>query len=142
KNYEIVEDEGVIEATDEDGYSSSNSFWTKRTFTVKLNKHESQLLNEQLTKDLLGSSLSYSYYSNVTMPDESFVTGSKELLEHFKNDSAPDDENQIQSKIIKSNTLSITIDINKYPNAIKQIDLNEEIPPTYAAIEVKCHDFL
>lgn len=142
KNYEIVEDEGVIEAIDEGGYSSSNSFWTKRTFTVKLNKHESQLLNEQLTKDLLGLSLSYSYYSNVIMPDESFVTGSKELLDHFKNDSIKDDENQLQSKLIKSNTLSINIDIKKYPKAIKQIDLNEEIPPTYAAIEVKCYDFL
>lgn len=142
KSYEIVEDEGIIEATGEDGYSSSNSFWTKRTFTVKLNKHESQLLNEQLTKGLLGLSLSYSYYSNVIMPDESFTTGSKELLENFKNDSIGDDENQTQSKIIKSNTLSINIDIKKYPKAIKQIDLNEEIPPTYAAIEVKCYDFL
>ncbi|MDY8138118.1 hypothetical protein [Aquimarina sp. 2201CG5-10] len=141
KKYETIDNDGALEANDKSGYTSSKSFWTKRTYTVKLTKYESQILSKQLKDDLLALNLSYSYYSDVWINDEQ-INGSKELLEQFKKDSIVDDQNNLQNRVIKSNTLTIGIDTKKYPKAIKQIDLNEEIPPTYAAIEVKCHDFL
>ncbi|WP_143569716.1 hypothetical protein [Tenacibaculum agarivorans] len=139
----ILDDDGSLEANDKSGYSSSKSYWTKRIFTVRLNKHESQLLNTQLKDKLLGINLNYTYHSNVWMPNKEQVLGSKEFRDQFEKEENEEDENKnIQNRIIGSNTLTIHIDTNKYPDIIKQIDLNEEIPPTYAAIEIKCHDFL
>ena len=140
KRHQPINNDGVLEANIKDGFSSSKAFWTKRTYTIKLNKYESQLLNTQLKEKLLGINLNYVYHANVWMPNED-ISGSKELKEQFEKDSIVDESSNIQNRIIKSNTLTITIDTNKYPDLIKQIDINEEIPPTYAAIEVRCHDF-
>lgn len=142
KKYETIDSDGALEANNKLGYSSSKAYWTKRVYTVKLTKHESQILNKQLKEDFLGLSLSYSFHTDVWLKQEE-ISGSKELLEKLAQDSTiVDSQKNIQNKIIKSHTLTIDIDTNKYPKAIKQIDINEEIPPTYAAIEVKCYDFL
>ncbi len=142
KKHEIINNDGALEVNDKSGYTSSKSFWIKRTYTVKLTKHESLLLNKQLKKNLLGLGLSYSYYSDVWIQDEEQISGSKEVLEQFELDSVLSNDKNLQNRIIKNNVLTINIDTKKYPKAIKQLDLNEEIPPTYAAIEVKCYDFL
>ncbi len=140
KRHEPIENEGILEANDKSGFSSSNSFWTKRTYTIRLNQYESQLLNQQLKDNLLGINLNYVYHSNVSVNNEQ-ITGSKELVEKFEKDSLNDTSKNIQNRVIKSNTLTINVNTKKYPDIIKQVDLNEEIPPTYAAIEVKCYDF-
>lgn len=139
--YETIDHDGALEAADKSGFSSSKSFWTKRTYTVSLTKHESQLLNKQLKNKLIGLNLNYSYHSNVWFPNEESISGSRDVKAHFEKDSVLDKADNIKNKIVKSNTLSIEIDTDKYTEAIKQIDLNEEIPPTYAAVEVKCYDF-
>ncbi len=141
KAYNTIDDVGALEANDKSGYSSSKSFWEKRTYTVKLNKHEAQLLNKQLKDGILGLNLNYAYHSDFWVQEED-MKGSKALVEQFAKDSIVDKENNIKNKIVKNNTLTVSIDVDKYPKAIKQIDLNEEIPPAYAAIEIKCHDFL
>jgi hypothetical protein len=141
KRHQAFSDEGTLEANDKSGFSSSKAFWTKRTYTIKLNKYESQLLNTQLKEQLLGISLNYIYYSKVWMPDKEQINGSKEITEQLDKNSEKEESDNIENRIIKSNTLTINIDTKKFPDLIKQVDLNEEIPPTYAAIEVKCHDF-
>ncbi|MFY7672029.1 hypothetical protein ACOSP6_13165 [Tenacibaculum sp. MEBiC06402] len=141
QRHQVIENDGALEANDNSGFNSSNSFWTKRTYTVRLNKYESQLLATQLKEKLLGINLNYVYRSQVWMPNEEEITGSKEIKEQFEKDSIHDESNNIQNRIIKSNTLTINIDTKKFPDILKQIDLNEGIPPTYAAIEVKCYDF-
>ncbi|MFD0861684.1 hypothetical protein ACFQ1M_05665 [Sungkyunkwania multivorans] len=140
KSYQVLGEDGTLEADSKSGYSTSKAYWTERTYTVKLNKHESQLLNQQLQDNLLGLNLSYSYYADVWLPEEE-ITGSKELISEFEKDSTLQEDDPIKNRIVKNNTLSINIDTKKYPGAIKQLDLNEEIPPAYAAIEVKCYDF-
>lgn len=133
--------DGTTQAEDASGYSTSDAYWSKRYFTTRLDTYESQLLNDQLTNGLLGMSLSYSFYVKMIPPKEAIAEGSSEIKEMLDEPENSSPEELLQNILIKSNTLPIEVDLKKYPDAIKQIDLNEDIPPSYAAIEVKCYDF-
>ncbi|WP_340200873.1 hypothetical protein [Ascidiimonas sp. W6] len=140
-SYQPIGTDGSTQATSAKGYNSTTAYWSKRYFTTRLNKHESQLLNKQLTNGHLGLSLSYSYYVKMMLPEEATVSGSEEFRELVAEKDSISEENALQNVLINSHTISIEIDTEKHPDAIKQIDLNEEIPPSYAAVEIKCYDF-
>ena len=135
-----LEKEGALEINGNHGYSSSKTFWLRRTFVVKLNEHESQLLKQRLTSGMLGISLDYTYYSNFTKGKDYEVAGDSELIETL-NEKLKDVENSIENKIVRSDAINIAVDVNKYPQTIRQIDLNEQIPPAYANTEIVCYDF-
>ncbi len=132
--------EGALEATGKDGYSTSKVFWTKRSFVVKLNNHESQVLNDQLSNGRLGMSLAYSYNSDFKINEDIEAKGSPELLEAVL-EANKDDEVMTENRIVKSDAIAIGIDVKKYPGTIMQIDLNKEMPPAYAGTEIRCYDF-
>ena len=120
----MVDASGSLEAEDKKGYSSSKSYWTHRTYNVKLNKHESQLLKQQLDGNLLGQSLNYSYYSKLWMENEE-ISGSEELVAAFEKYSVLPQQDNLKSRIVLSNTLSTELDTKKYPETFKQLDIYE-----------------
>ncbi len=132
--------EGNLEAAGKEAYSSSKSFWTKRNFVIRLNKFESQALVHQLQKNLLGISLDYSYFADFKRKQDFEASGTKELIESIT-ESLKDEVENTENRTVKSDVLPIYVDLEKYPNALKQIDLNEQIPPAYAGLEVRCYDF-
>lgn len=140
-NYKPIGTEGSTQANTKDGYNSSSAYWSKRYFTTRLTNYESQLLNKQLREGQLGLNLSYSYYVRMIPPKEGIAQGSEELTGIVEETDSIPEEEQLKNVLINSNTISIEVDLEEYPEAIKQIDLNEGIPPSYAAIEVKCYDF-
>ena len=136
---EKIAKDGALDATTKAGYSTSKSYWTKRSFTIKLNNHESQVLNDQLRNGRLGISLAYDYYADVKKDNDMEAAGSEELIE-----SLTEEHTEVQvteNRIVKSDVLPISIDVEQYPEAIKQMDLNEEVPPAYAGTEIRCYDF-
>lgn len=137
---ESVSKEGSLEATSKAGYSNSKAFWTKRSFVVKLNNHESQVLNDQLNNDRLGMSLAYAYHADFKKNEGIEVLGSEELLESLSEKDKGIQE-LAENRMFKSDAIPISIDIKKYPDAIKQLDLNEGMPPAYAGTEIRCYDF-
>lgn len=44
-------------------------------------------------------------------------------------------------KVVQADAIPIRIDIAKYPDLLKQVDINEQIPPEYPLIQVYCFDF-
>ena len=42
---------------------------------------------------------------------------------------------------VRSESLPITIDHKRWPDLLAQVDINESIPPEYAALDVYCFDF-
>ncbi len=133
--------ENSTQAEDKKGYNSNTAYWSKRYFTTRVTKFESQLLNKQLTDGTLGISMSYSYYVNMLPADEEEVKGSKEFTGILEDSEDEESAQELTSVLISSNTINIDIDLEKYPETIKQVDLNEGIPPSYAALEIKCFDF-
>jgi hypothetical protein len=47
----------------------------------------------------------------------------------------------LNTRIIKAGAFEVTIDTEKWPDLIAKIDINEQIPPDYAAVDVYCYDF-
>ena len=45
------------------------------------------------------------------------------------------------SKVVVSDAFSVRINPIQYPELMKQIDINEGMPPEYAALDVYCFDF-
>jgi len=121
---ETVEKIGVLEAGSKEGYTNSKSFWTKRIFTTKLNKHESQVLKAQLTEGLLGISMAYAYYTDFKKSSTMEATGSSAIIDSLA--TAFKDLDIVENKVVRSDAIPIR---------------NEEIPPAYAHIELKCYDF-
>ena len=128
-------------SADNKGLSSKKSYWTERVFTFSLDRRETELLVSQLKDNTLALSFSYSFFTNATDPlAYQELIGSSELVELVE-DSKDDDEIKLVNKVIFSDAFKIDISLDKWPDLIKEIDINESIPPTYAAIEVKCFDF-
>lgn len=120
-------------------------FWTERTFTVSLDNHEAQILHEQYKNGAIAVSLNYTFYANVLKIEEEIVqiSGDSVMVESLNNEIGEmQRDTQLVSYPVLGDALSISIDVTKFPDAIRKIDVNEQsIPPAYAALEVKCFDF-
>ncbi|MCK5702902.1 MAG: hypothetical protein KAI29_17185, partial [Cyclobacteriaceae bacterium] len=89
-------------------------------------------------------SLSYAFFSKgINQRENSFITdGEQEVLDAIKKQvEAQQDSISEQQVCIRSDAFSIVIDSKRWPGLIRQIDINEEVPPGYAALEVRCYDF-
>lgn len=124
--------------------SSQSIDWIERDFTMRLNNHDAQLFSESFQGNQPTLSVNYSYSSKLAnlKSEELIVTGSADFVEAMgtfvtDQDSIP----QLQEVIVKSDALPITIDIEKWPDLIKKIDINSQIPSDYAALDVYCYDF-
>ena len=125
--------------------SASQSIdWKERDFTMRLNNHDAQLFSESFKGNQPTLSVNYSYSSKLTnLKSEEFtVTGDKDFVEAMGTFVTDQDSIlQLQEVIVKSDALPITIDIKKWPDLIKMIDINSQIPSDYAALDVYCYDF-
>lgn len=123
----------------------SGEYWTERTFTLPLDNHEAQILWDQQINGRLAVSLNYAFYADILKirDDDLQVSGDSAFVKHVTEANATiARDSGIVTYSIYSDALNIQIDVNKYPDALKRIDLNENaIPPAYPALEVKCFDF-
>ncbi|SHJ39036.1 hypothetical protein [Aquimarina spongiae] len=131
---------GVLESSGKESVSTSRGYWETRVLTIRLNQYESQILMDCLKKKTLGLSLQYSFYADFLGKSDIEFTGSKEVEEHLYTKEEEDKE-IVENRIIQSDALPIKVDVEQYPDVVKQLDLNEEIPPAYAGLEIKCYDF-
>ncbi len=121
------------------GLSTTKAYWTERAFTFSLTNGEAELLETQLKDNTLALSFSYSFYANTTDPlDYVEISSSFELEEK---EAESEDELKLINRIILSDAFELKISTQKWPEIIQEVDINESIPPTYAAIEIKCFDF-
>ena len=127
------------------GISSSTGYWTERTFTLNLENHEAQLLWEQVETGKLAISFGYTFYADVLTGGigEIDASGKKDFVREMEASSSDilGMDTITSTQVIKSNAFPIRVDVNQWPDVLKKIDLNEEVPPAYAALEVKCFDF-
>lgn len=120
--------------------SDRGSYWTERTFTVRLDNSSAQLLWEQLENSRLAISVGYSFFGEFIeyIPAELTTSESYEL--QGVNEEL-DEEPAATVASIKTGTISVAIDTKKWPDLIRKIDINESLPPAYPTLEIKCFDF-
>src|SRR5690606_5339806 len=143
--YTRVGHNGSFQAGSHEGAPRGDGYWTERTFTVKLENHEAQLLWDQVDQGHLALSLAYSFYADIIPGTRGAmeVDGDKSYTDSMESRS---DEMLVTDTIatvqaIRADAFPVRVDTQKWPDILKKIDLNEGIPPAYAALEVRCYDF-
>lgn len=134
---------GFFESAEE---ASANSYWTERDFTLRLNNTDAQLFWTTFQGEQPTISVDYTFFAKGlnSLNNELSVSGSETYTKAMKNRIAQNEDsinNSLNEKIVISGILSINVDTKKWPELLKQIDINERIPPDYAAIDVYCFDF-
>ncbi len=135
---------GYLSAENRKGRSQKGTYWREREYSLRLEKHSSQAVRNMLEKGQTLMSLTYAFFSDgVDPPPEALLSnGEKELLEKItetyehKKDSA-----EIKRVCVRSDAFSVRLDPDKWPELLRQVDINEQVPPGYAALEVRCYDF-
>jgi hypothetical protein len=109
--------DGHFESSDDAGASAH---WTRRTYVLALGPDEAQLFGDSLRRGRLVLSLTYSFVA----------MGAGEKA------GAPTSEARV-----RTGATSIAVDAARWPALLRRVDVNESLPPGYAALHVYCYDF-
>ncbi len=125
--------------------NSTTQNWKERDFILRLDNEEAQLFRESLQNNRPIISLNYAFLARFESDDfdKIITTGSAEFVKKFERDNkkGKSNKNDLTEVVINGGSLSIDINTKKWPDLIKQIDLNERVPAEYAALDVYCYDF-
>ncbi len=127
------------------GSGSGNVFWQERSYTMRLENAEAQLLWDQVATGKLGISFSYAFYAEAIpgTVGQAKYEGQADFVEEMES-GMPEGavfDSTLNTYLVKANTFPIYIDVNQWPACLKKVDINEELPPAYASFEVRCYDF-
>lgn len=125
--------------------------WQEKVFTLSLDNHTSQALWEVMQT---GRSLLSIEYQMIAEGKTAMSTPDSAVFEITLSDSATKQEKMLSmtesfeassqvfgEKVVRADAIPILIDIGKYPDLLKQVDINEQIPPEYPLLQVYCFDF-
>lgn len=120
-------------------------FWKERSYTMRLENAEAQLLWDQVATGKLAISFSYAFYAEAIpgAVGQAKYSGKEDFAEEMET-GMPEGavfDSTLNTYLVKANTFPIYIDVNQWPACLKKVDVNEELPPAYAAFEVRCYDF-
>ena len=136
---------GHFQETDEEKKPASDVFWTERLYTLALDNDTSQLFWSALQKGQVVLSVGYAFMAD-GLADEApkfKLTGPAELTDALRArlDSEPAKPQQKTTFAIRAGAFAVTVEAQKWPDLFKRVDINERMPPGYAALDVYCYDF-
>ncbi|GAA3628028.1 hypothetical protein GCM10022397_12070 [Flavivirga jejuensis] len=119
--------------------------WSTKTFTIRPNKHTSEILWDGFEKDKALLTVAYAIWAKGKYTDSVSYkyNGSKELEALFKNLNASRDSTQVtpSETLIVADAFPVSLDLEKWPDLLKEIDLGSTLSPRYGLIDIYCHDF-
>jgi hypothetical protein len=137
---------GSLSADNDDGYSTSGTYWQERYFTLHLDNHSAMLLHHALTHDQTAISFMYAFHARGSSSKQILdYSGAgklkRQLVEQLDLEELTATDTTLRDCIVKSNAFEISVDTASYPELIRQIDINDGIPPGYAVLNVRNYDF-
>lgn len=128
--------------------ASDEGAWRERTYTVGMDPATAQMFSDALERGRVALSLGYAVYANARAADEPIddLKGSPELVEALRNrapqdQGAPGDGTELRPQLVRAGAIAITADARQWPDLVRRIDINESVPPGYAALDIYCYDF-
>jgi hypothetical protein len=135
------------ESDNSPGTSSSDSYWTDRVYTLSLDAATAQIFWNALQQGQVVLSVGYAFIADGVAPPDVQVQlkGPKELTTELSrqiNESgvAPKSSTPLRS-VVQAGAFSVSADAQKWPDLFVRADLNEQVPPGYASLDVYCYDF-
>ncbi|HLQ66531.1 MAG TPA: hypothetical protein VK123_04770 [Candidatus Limnocylindrales bacterium] len=138
---------GRFESSDEGTGTAGGSYWAERIYTMGLDPNTAQAFRSALEKDQVYLSLGYAFMGDARAADAGFgeLTGSPVLVDALKKTlaSVPDSAaaDSIRPHVIRAGAIEIGLDVKRFPDLMRRVDLNDRAPPGYAALDVYCYDF-
>ena len=102
--------------------AAKDEIWYKKTLTQRLEPQSSQAFRQAFLNQQNILSIVF------TIEADGYKTIDDSLV-------------QEKSYMVRSESLPVTIDHQRWPDLISQVDINESIPAEYAALDVYCFDF-
>ena len=141
--------------SEQDGYFSQESeditkdeYWKERNFVIKLDNKSANTFWDALQNQQTVLSVGFAFYSEVfnSVRTDIGVSGTTGTVEKLNEMMKTEIENArvdtlLDTRVIKAGAFEVIIDTEKWPDLITKVDINEQIPPDYAAINVYCYDF-
>jgi len=127
----------------DDETGESQGYWTERSYSLRLGARDAQMLIDALERGGVILSVSYAFIADGVGMETGFdeLTGSAELVEMIEAELEPDDDGGVGPRLVAADTTTITIDTVRWPDLVRQIDINERLPPGFAVLDVRCYDF-
>ncbi|HYU10561.1 MAG TPA: hypothetical protein VEK77_14385 [Gemmatimonadales bacterium] len=139
---------GHFEAEESTGLTTAATYWTERVFTLRLDNATAALFEAAIRRGLLVLSVGYAFFARGIGTDQPLaeLTGSPELVQAMRertglgSDSAHVDSSRA-AHLVQAGALAIHLDVARWPDLVRQVDLNAQMPPGYPAVVVYCYDF-
>jgi hypothetical protein len=126
---------------------AAGNVWSERSYVISLSPVEAQLLAEGLRQGRLMLSLGYAYFALGAAPaEEPELTGSPQLVAALRAqveeaEAAHQGGGPTHVSLVRAGATSVVVDLARWPGLVRQVDINDSLPPGYAALAVYCYDF-
>ncbi len=129
------------------------SYWSERTYVLSLGADDAQLFWDALQHGRVALSFGYAFFavgataSSTTLEISGPATLGDELRQRIAEalksggPPPPDSVSRPAATLLRAGATAITLDADRWPDLLRRIDLNESLPPGYAALDVYCYDF-
>jgi len=142
---------GRLESSPDAPGAESEAYWTERVCNVGLDSLSAQVFQTAIEKGQVILSVGYAFLADGSTDaalDPGQLTGSPALLAELQRQlgsmAAPRDSAAAASRplrVIGSGAIEIGLDVKRWPDLVRRVDLNDRVPPGYAALDVYCYDF-
>ena len=137
---------GYTEGVDNTGTSNSSN-WAERIYSIRLSDEDAQLIETALKDKQAAISMSYAFYTTFSAEKISSFTSTlnnrvdKKILAYFDSSLISNKDSLLKNILVKADAIPITVELEKFPDAVQKYDINEKIPPRYPLFDVYCYDF-
>jgi hypothetical protein len=132
--------EGHFEPDAERPAKPSEGYWRERTYTVGMEPRTAQVFSDALERGQVALSLGYALYADGIGPDVPLdeLRGTPALVDALR-ERAPAGE--ARPHLVRAGAIGLTADARRWPALVRRLDINETVPPGYAALDIYCYDF-
>ncbi len=136
-----------LESTTDKGESSSGDYWQERTFTLSVDNTTAEIFAHSLKKGMLALSVGYAFVARGKIEGNAEVSGTGRLPAGFRKimeeivRPASATDTTLAEGVVHASAFGITIDSTEYDRFVKQVDINESLPPGYSVLSIYDYDF-
>ncbi len=148
ENEEITVPDQESHFSQEGSETGRNEYWKERNFVTRLDNAAANIFWDALQARQTILSVGFAFYSDVYNSEKTDldVSGTRGAVSKLNEMIKASDDNAgadtlLDTRVIKAGAFEVIIDTEKWPDLILKVDINEQIPPDYAALNVYCYDF-
>lgn len=123
------------------GAVTDGGYWTERIFTLNPDPLSSQALWDALQKRRVLLSVSYTFFSAGDTEGPTAVSGTADAVGAIATAAPRPHATKEDVAAVRTDTLAIVLAPSAVADRLKRVDLNQAVPPGYAALDIRCYDF-